>query len=142
VAGVMLFSAGAAWGRDFGLGASFGEPTGISGKAWTSNRTAVDFAMAWNLDNERDFNFHADYIYHDYGIFDVTHGSLPLYYGIGGRLLDANDTHLGLRGVIGLDYIFAKAPFDLFFEVAPVLDITPGTEMDFEGGFGFRFYFK
>lgn len=138
----MLIMAGAAQGRDFGMGAIFGEPTGISGKAWTSSRTAVDFAMAWNLDNEQDFNAHVDYVYHDFSVFKVTRGALPLYYGVGGRLMDAADTHLGIRGVIGLNYIFAKAPFDLFFEVAPVLDIAPSTETDIEGGFGFRFYFK
>ncbi len=138
---MMLVSANA-WAHEFGLGAVIGEPTGISGKIWSGNYSAVDFAMAWSLDDESAFNFHADYLVHDYGVFNVTRGKLPLYYGIGGRLLDASDTHVGMRGVLGLDYLFHRAPVDLFFEVAPVLDFVPATEMDLEGGFGMRFYFR
>lgn len=133
---------GTAWAHEFGLGAVVGEPTGISGKAWSSDNTAVDFALAWSLANESAFNFHADYLIHDYGVLNVTRGKLPLYYGIGGRVMDASDTHLGLRGVLGLNYLFYKAPLDLFIEVAPVLDVVPETEMDVEGGIGMRFYFR
>jgi hypothetical protein len=127
---------------EFGLGAMVGEPTGITGKAWSNSRTAVDFAFAWSLDPDEEFNFHADYLVHDYTMFNVTRGKLPLYYGIGGRLVDASDTRLGLRGVIGLDYLFRSSPLDLFFEVAPVLDLTPETEMDMEAAVGMRFYFR
>ncbi len=67
---------------------------------------------------------------------------MPLYYGIGGRLLNTSDTRVGIRGVIGLDYLFASSPLDLFFEIAPVLDFAPDTQMDLEGGVGMRFYFR
>jgi hypothetical protein len=137
----MLMSASAG-AHEFGLGAIIGEPTGINGKIWSGDYSAVDFAMAWSLDDDDAFNFHAGYLVHDYGVFNVTRGRLPLYYGIGGRVLNASDTHLGLRGVLGLNYLFARSPVDLFFEIAPVLDIVPETEMDLEGGVGMRFYFR
>jgi hypothetical protein len=142
IAITVLFAVGNVAAGDFGLGAVVGEPTGINGKVWSNSYSAVDFAMAWSLDNESDFNLHVDYLLHDYGVFNVTRGKLPLYYGIGGRLLDARDTHVGLRGVLGLNYLFARSPVDLFFEIAPVLDVVPETEMDLEGGVGMRFYFR
>ena len=133
---------GQARAGEFGLGAVIGEPTGLNGKVWTGSHTAVDFAMAWSLDREDQFNVHVDYLLHDYGVFNITRGKLPLYYGIGGRLVDASDTRLGLRGVLGLNYLFARSPIDLFFEVAPVLNMTPETDMDLEAGVGMRFYFR
>ncbi len=142
VAASVIFAASAASARDFGLGATVGEPTGISAKTWFNDRSAMDFALAWSLDEDEAFNFHADYLIHDYRVFNVTRGALPLYYGIGGRLLNTSDTRVGIRGVIGLDYLFSSSPLDLFLEVAPVLDLTPGTQMDLEGGVGMRFYFR
>jgi hypothetical protein len=141
-AGAVIVLADICVADDFGVGAVVGDPTGFSGKIWSNDRNAVDFALAWSLDDERSFDFHADYLIHDYTVFNVTHGKLPLYYGIGGRLMDARDTHVGLRGVIGLDYLFSRSPLDLFFEIAPVLDMTPETAMDLEAGIGMRFYFR
>ncbi|MEW6050597.1 MAG: hypothetical protein AB1644_05990 [Candidatus Zixiibacteriota bacterium] len=128
--------------KGFGMGAVMGEPTAINGKVWTGYSTAVDFALAWSQDNDRDFNTHVDYLFHDYGVFNVTRGKLPLYYGVGGRVKDASDARVGLRVPVGLNYLFVRAPLDAFIEVAPVLDVVPETEMDFEAGIGMRFYFR
>lgn len=35
-------------GRNFGLGLVLGDPTGISGKYWTSSTTAFDFNVGWS----------------------------------------------------------------------------------------------
>ena len=75
-------------------------------------------------------------------MFRVQRGELPLYYGIGGRIKDEFDTKLAMRGVVGLDYLFARAPVDIFFEVAPMLDLTPSTDFEIGAGIGARFYFR
>ena len=128
--------------HEFGVGAVVGDPTAISAKAWTGRGTAFDFALAWSRDNDHRFNFHMDYLFHDYGAFENTEGRFPLYYGIGGRVVDANDPRVGVRIPVGVNYLFGRSPFDTFFEIAPVLDVTPETEMDIEAGIGARFYFK
>jgi len=43
--------------------------------------------------------------------------------------------------VIGLEYIFQDAPFDIFLELAPTMDIVPATGLWLQGGLGARFYF-
>jgi hypothetical protein len=129
--------------RGFGLGIIVGEPTGISGKIWTGQKTGIDFAAAWSVEKTQSFNFHADYLIHDFGVFKVDKGKMALYYGIGGRLVDAaDDTHIGVRVPVGINYLFATAPLDLFLEMAPVLDLAPDTNLDFDGGLGIRFWFK
>ncbi|MBI5268001.1 MAG: hypothetical protein HY851_12295 [candidate division Zixibacteria bacterium] len=128
----------------FGLGIITGEPSGISGKLWLSNKTAVDGAMAWSLETNANFQIHGDFLIHDYTLIKVQKGSLPVYYGIGGRLRtwDNNgDDNIGVRFPFGLDYIFPSNRVDLFLEVVPVLDLAPDTDVQFNGALGFRYFF-
>lgn len=126
---------------NFGMGIIAGEPTGISMKAWTTNRTAVDAAIAWSFDEA--IHMHADYLWHFYDRVEVDEGYLPLYIGIGGRaqLHDSGDDELGLRVPFGVSYLFEGAPIDLFAEVAPVMNVAPDTDLEAEGGIGIRYFF-
>lgn len=125
-----------------GLGAMLGEPSGISAKYWTGSRTAIDGGVAWSSNASNDFHLHMDYIIHDFRSLSVDKGSLPFYYGIGGRIRFDNDTRIGVRAPVGLAYMFANSPLDVFVEVAPILDLAPSTELEFNGAFGIRYFFK
>ena len=127
--------------RTVGVGIILGEPTGISIKKWTGSTTAFDLGLAWSLGGNNEFHIHGDYLWHNYSVFKVDSGKLPLYYGIGLRARLATDTQVGVRGVIGLAYIFAEAPIDIFLEIAPVMDLIPGTAFGFNGAIGARFFF-
>lgn len=138
-----LSSAGSlyAQGDGFGAGLILGEPTGISLKNWLGKKTAFDVGLAWSFEEDGDFHLHADYLWHDFGVFKVRTGRLPLYYGIGGRIKFSDKTRVGVRGVIGLDYLFKNAPFDIFLEVVPILEVSPGTDFSFNAALGFRYFF-
>lgn len=129
--------------RRFGVGAIIGEPTGISMKEWLSSTTAVDAGAAWSFEHETSFHIHADYLWHLFNVFS-TKEIIAVYYGIGGRFKVARteDARLGSRIVGGIDYMFERAPFDLFLEAVPILDLAPATELQFNGGFGARYFFK
>ncbi len=130
----------------FGLGIMLGEPTGISAKHWLTGSTAIDGGMAWSFADETRMHVHCDWLMHNFSIladeFDIDKGKMPLYYGIGGRLKFDDDTRAGVRFVIGVAYMFEKAPFDMFFEIAPVMDIAPETELAGNAFLGGRFWFK
>lgn len=133
---------------DFGIGMIVGSPTGLSVKKWLGNN-AIDGAAGWSSDG---FNIHADYLFHD---SSLTKGKAPIHFGIGGRIRfddkdndngqdhdkHDGDTRLGLRIPIGINYLFAKHPFDIFAEIAPVLDLVPETDFSLDAGVGVRFYF-
>ena len=143
----LVIAAAAAEPSGFGLGIIIGEPTGLSAKAWLSGNTAVDAAAGWSSRHEY-VHLHADFLLHNFGLFDVDPGDLPLYYGIGGRLVLADGNHdhndemtAGLRVPVGVSYLFDTAPFDLFLEVVPLLNLLPGTEFDINGAVGVRYYF-
>ncbi len=124
--------------RDMGAGLVIGDPVGISGKMWLSRRNAVDGAFSVVSGNK--LYLHGDYLWHDYAAFpEPEEGKLPLYYGVGARII--SDGQFGVRGVIGIEYIFDGYPFDLFLELAPVLDIAEDAGLRFTGGFGGRYFF-
>jgi len=42
---------------------------------------------------------------------------------------------------VGLDYMFPDAPFDLFAEIVPTMNLLPSTSFDIGGGAGLRIWF-
>jgi hypothetical protein len=123
--------------KGFGLGVVLGEPTGISAKYWLSPGTALDFGLGYL------FDFYVDYVFHN---SDMIHSveNFVVYYGPGARLKirEDADSRLGVRGVIGILWLPRGTNFDLFVEVAPILDIIPATKFDFTGGIGGRYFFN
>jgi len=143
---MILFSgiASAAGKGDFGLGIILGEPTGISGKLWTSGKSAIDGAVAWSTDRNASLHLHADYLVHNFPLITVEKGRLPLYYGIGGRIKFAEndkDDFIGVRIPVGIEYLFETAPVDIFFEIVPILDLAPDTDFDLNAAIGARYFF-
>jgi hypothetical protein len=130
--------------RRLGIGAILGEPTGLSVKYWLSNRNAVDGGVAWSFSERDSFHLHADYLFHNFDWLRPRTGQMPVYFGAGGRVLfeERRDNRAGIRAPIGISYIFDRYPLDAFVEVAPILDLTPGTKLEFNAGIGLRFYFR
>lgn len=125
-----------------GIGLMIGEPTGISVKYWQSQRNAIDGGLAWSLGKYDALHLHADYLWHNYSVFeDVDEGALPLYYGVGGRLVLAdNDSILGVRVPVGINYLFEETPVGLFLELAPTVNLAPDTDFDIGGALGVRIH--
>jgi hypothetical protein len=136
-----LFAAQPSAAGDVGLGIRVGEPTGFSGKFWTSTNNAVDVAASWSLHHNEDFQVNGDFVHHDYGVFDVDDGALGVYYGVGGRMLlrDRGDDRMGLRVPVGLSYFFPSRSVELFAEVAPTVDVVPDTDGEIQGVLGVHF---
>ncbi|MDH5186886.1 MAG: hypothetical protein OEZ20_04170 [candidate division WOR-3 bacterium] len=136
----------------FGIGIILGDPTGLSFKLWTTYTTAVDAAVAWSFrdhdarDHDARIHLHADYIIHNFELIKLDFNKLPIYYGIGGRIKfvewDDHHSRIGVRIPLGLNFIPARVPLDFFVEIVPLLDLAPEVEFDFNGGIGFRYFFK
>ncbi|MFW6159704.1 MAG: hypothetical protein ACOC57_01015 [Acidobacteriota bacterium] len=124
-----------------GIGFILGEPTGINLKLWTGNKTALVAAAAWSFEGKESIHFHLDYLYHQFEAIPLEKGFLPFYYGVGIRVKNGRQERLGVRLPLGLNYHFKKVPLDIFAEVVPVFDLIPGTDLHFNGGVGFRYFF-
>ena len=66
---------------------------------------------------------------------------MPYYIGLGGRVKIEDKSRVGVRFVIGAEYYLEDAPFGFFFEIAPILDLAPETELDMNGAIGARVIF-
>ena len=145
-AAVLAIAAGpvAAKEKKVGLGFILGEPTGLDVKFWLANQHALEFGVAWSLSGNNEFHIQGDYLFHKFDVFDLTTGDdFPLFFGIGGRmiLVDNYKDVFGIRFPVGLTYIFANYPFDIFGEIVPILDVAPDSDFDLEGAIGARFWF-
>jgi hypothetical protein len=128
-----------AQGGGFGLGIIADDPTGISTKLWTGKRTAIDAEVAWSNDGDDFFYLHGDFLLHHQHLSEEVKGKFLTYYGMGAEFEFADSNQVGLRIPLGIDYYFPKAPLNVFFEIVPLLELTPATEGDLQAAFGIRF---
>lgn len=131
-------------GKHTGLGIIVGEPTGISFKHWLGGSSAIDAATAWSSEGNDGFHLHMDFVRHT-SITGSSNGfRIPVYYGIGGRILfeEERDDRLGLRVPLGVHLYYSNVPMDFFFEIVPLMDITPDTDFGIDLALGARFYFN
>ena len=128
---------------DFGVGAILGAPTGLSLKYWYTDSAAIDGALAWHFGDDDRFQIHADHLWHvTIPGLTIPDGRMPLYFGLGLRVLAGDHSEAGVRIPLGLSYLLDKAPVEFFAEIAPVVEFAPDTAGDVEGGVGIRYYFK
>ena len=134
----------------FGLGVMYGMagPSirylgGINAKYFLDETHAFAGAVLRRLSSKNDWYIHADYLYHFRSLIPVERGELPVYVGVGGRVLtqESNEDKVGVRFPVGLAYEFAGAPVDVFLEVTPIWEVQFGGDFDLEGGVGVRFFF-
>lgn len=137
-------------GSGFGLGVIVGSPTGVSAKYYLGEQMAIDAALGGAFLNRRGIHFHMDWLFHPLVLVSDEAFTLPVYVGLGGRLLqhsqdnDHSDLHIGARVPGGISFDFKTIPIDVFVEVALVIDIIrdhDGFTTDLNAGAGVRYYF-
>lgn len=148
--------------KTFGLGLMFGDPTGLSGKYFLSSDTALDFGIGGAGWAHRYYGtglqVHVDHLWHPISLASAEPFELPLYFGIGGRLLTFdyderpdrrydNVTALGVRVPVGLAFDFNNVPLDIFAELAIIVDFFVNdyyhrAGIDGNGAIGIRYYFN
>jgi hypothetical protein len=140
---LLLWTISPAQDKGYGIGIILGEPSGLSGKYWLNNTNALDFGLGFSFTsfNNSRIQLNCDYLWNNYNLFKTTE-KLIIYYGPGIKLLTggSNDAKLGVRGVAGVGWFMKDAPLDVFFEVAPVVYLIPGTIFKVDGEIGARYF--
>jgi hypothetical protein len=130
---------------DFGLGLILGDPTGVNCKYMLSPDMAIDGAIGFGVIGGGHLHIHSDFLWQ----FDIQQwpaGSLDLYLGVGPTLAVGNkkadaDLLLGVRGPLGVSFLFSKVPLDIFLEVAIGLFIVEKVDWDVDAAIGVRYWF-
>ncbi len=136
-------------GGELGVGIILDEPTGITVHRWLDGDTSIDAAFAWSTSGRDTFHFHADYLLHRHDLVRIPElsGRFSAYYGVGGKIkFNDDDTKnsddvIGVRIPIGINYLFAELPIDLFVEVVPLLVLSPDSDVQLKAALGARYYF-
>ena len=144
---VMLGGHALAQDKGFGSGILFAEPTRLSDNLWLWQTTAIDGATSWSSADEDRIQSQADVLCYKFDLFNVKGGELPVYLGGEGSMkfeVDDRDTRYGapFPVPVGIDYIFAEAPLDIFFELVPVFDLARSPGVVLNGAVGVRYFFR
>lgn len=141
--GLMGHNLAEAQDRTFGLGGMIGGPDGISAKLWVSENKAITGGLSFALADEISWlQIQADFLVHKPLDFNWEGGLLQFYYGAGlGYYSGTVWDEIYIRVPGGLAFDFSDAPFDMFLEVVPFIDIDPAFYFSFTGAVGFRYYF-
>ena len=148
-------------GRSFGFGFEFGDPLAFTIRIWDSPKNSWDAALGESFLGSP--YIHADYLWNFPDAFNSN--IVSLYAGIGAAVgfgeknryvfwyrgkghdywyYDDGDGHNGaafaVKGAFGLDVIPRRSPLEIFFEVDPLLGVSPGFGFDFMVALGLRFY--
>ncbi len=133
-----------------GAGIRIGDLTGVDFKFWASRTLAINMVVGSMPGNS--VALQGALLLHRYNLFhserDDLENSLPLYFGVGGIFADRSTTPYGIgatlggvKGILGISYLFASEPFDVFLELSPTFYIQPVNSFLFHAGLGGRFYF-
>lgn len=134
-----------------GVGIIVGEPTGVCGKYYLGNDTAIDAAVGAAFLG-RGAQVHGDFLWHPWVLDTKETFALPVYIGAGLRILnhegsgdDEDHVRIGVRIPAGIVFDFTKIPIDVFVEAALVGDYHTAGDASFgiafNGGAGARYYF-
>ena len=124
-------------GRDFGFGLVFVEPLGGTVKYWTK----PDEAIVGTIGSSRfgDPRLGVDYAWH----FNAFRSDVVNLYAAPGMVFGLGrspDDEVGIRGVLGVNVVPRSSPMEMFLEMGPLFELTPGRGTSFDLGLGLRFY--
>ena len=133
-------------GGGFGLGVAIGAPTGVHGRFWLGQFSAVQFSFGGDNGKNRSLSGSLDYIVrlHSFQHPDGEY-TIPVYVGGGARFgtdfTGAPSLTFGPRGVAGIAVFVKDMPLDVFFEIAPAVYLVEDPGWSFDGQIGAHYYF-
>lgn len=140
-------------GKTFGFGIILPDPTGVTAKLWLSREQALDFYIGGDYFGGPRIG--ADYLWH-FSPFNTDIANM--YAGMGGTVGFGNgggywynnrdgwyyrtggQAGIGVRALFGVDVMPRRTPLELFFELGPLVGISPGFGFGMDVALGIRFY--
>ncbi len=133
-------------GGAFGLGVAIGAPTGVHGRLWLGQFSAVQFSAGGDNGKQRSISATLDYIFrlHSFQQADGEY-TIPIYAGAGARfgteIWGQLELSFGPRAVGGVAVFVKDMPLDFYFEVAPAIYVVEQAGWSIDGQIGAHYYF-
>lgn len=130
--------------HQLGIGFQLGAPIGINVKYFLNENCAVQGAFGISPYDHAPVEGNANFLVHDFDLFNPLNGKMPVYFG-GGLLVRFRNqgagSMVGFRFPVGISYMFEDIPVDVFAEVAPEVIFTPFRRGYIDGAVGVRLWF-
>lgn len=123
------------------FGLFLGKPTGLTFRMGLGSNQSLEAKAAWDLSGQGSFAAQANWLLEFPGTFVIEGEDFIPYVGGGLALGVSDDASFGLRIPFGIVYRFEKAPIELCLELAPGMNLFPGTTFAGSGGLGIRYCF-
>jgi len=142
-------------GRTFGFGLVFGDPLGGTMKFWFNGNNALAISLGedyfgsprigayylWHFDAFRSSIVN---LYAGPGVaIGLGHGQGYLWYRVDHDTWvyrSGSEAGIAVRGIVGVNVVPRDAPIEIFFELGPLIGLTPLYGMGFDAALGIRFY--
>lgn len=161
---IILFLLGSAFstfaqgprGNSFGFGLILGDPTGATIKYWTNKENAFTASVGSSYYGQ--IRLGGDYLWH----FDAFNSRVVKMYAGPGLVLGFGQSHGGFwwkedhhkfyywddntsigvagRVIFGINIIPKRSPVEIFFELGPLIGISPAFGVNLDAALGIRFY--
>ena len=141
-----VFSSQERQGGAFGLGLSIGAPTGVHGRLWLGQFSAIQFSVGGDNGVQHSAAATLDYVLrlHSFQESDGEY-TIPIYVGGGARfgsvLWGDLEMSFGPRAVGGIAVFVRDMPLDFFFEIAPAIYLVENPGWSVDGQIGAHYYF-
>ena len=141
-----VFSTQERMGGAFGLGLAIGAPTGVHGRLWLGQFSAIQFSAGGDNGVARSLSTSLDYIVrlHSFSGEDGEY-TIPIYVGAGARfeteVWGSLELSFGPRAVGGIAVFVKDMPLDFFFEIAPAVYVVENPGWSVDGQIGAHYYF-
>jgi len=134
-------------GGPFGLGLAVGAPSGVTGRLWFGDWSALQFTAGGNLGAVNSLAVTTDYtiVFRPFQIADSLY-AVPLHIG-GGINVDIDIQNgvtrllMGPRAVFGASLLVPDLPIDFHAELAPTVYFVETLGWSIDGQLGVRYYF-
>lgn len=129
--------------RRLGLGVVVAGPTGITANYFYGKGKDVAASLGWSKDS---FHLNLDHHWNNRKWIKADGIAINVYYGLGVRWLSYESredraNEIGIRAPLGVQHIFKPVGIQIFFELAPVLNLIPSTAFGIDLALGARYFF-
>ena len=104
-----------------GIGLILFEPSGLTGKMWLRQSTALAAGIGWSAEKDHYLHLHMDFLFWSQRLAADKNLYLDFYLGAGGKVIFRDSDNAWLRLPLGFDIRLRQSPFNFFFEVSPIL---------------------
>jgi hypothetical protein len=142
--------------RNVGVGIITGDPLGATVKRWLSNERALVLNVGADYYGSPRIGIDYQIIFRPLALpwtqfyagpgiaVGFAHGKEYLLYGAHGTdqwvYRPNGGPGLGIRGIVGLNVIPAKSPFEFFLEFGSLMGVVPDFGVGYDIGVGARYY--